>query len=119
MRTSLSALALPALAEDETVIPFLEPQKINPERPMVQWDQLKSWVTPTKEFFAVAHYGYPETKAEGWTLDIGGLVERPRTYPLADLMKRPRKEFTATAAVPSPGSHDNRNQSGYRHTVLD
>src|SRR5262245_56951645 len=104
MQSGLSALALPALGEDETVIPFLEPQKINPERPMVQWDQLKSWVTPTKEFFAVAHYGYPETKAEGWTLDIGGLVERPRTYPLADLMKRPRKEFNATLECSGNGS---------------
>jgi DMSO/TMAO reductase YedYZ molybdopterin-dependent catalytic subunit len=91
-----SLFALPPLADGETLVPFLTPQEISAERPMVQWDQLTSWITPTKEFFFVGHYGYPETKAEGWTLDVSGFVQKPRTFTLDELKKRPRREYTAT-----------------------
>jgi DMSO/TMAO reductase YedYZ molybdopterin-dependent catalytic subunit len=91
-----SAILWPALADEETLVPFLDQQEVAPDKPMIRWDQLQSWVTPTKEFFFVGHYGYPETKAEGWTLDVSGLVQKPRTFTLDELKKRPRREHVAT-----------------------
>jgi len=104
--TLASALVplLPALEEGEELVPFLDPQPANPERPMVQWDQLTSWITPVESFFTVAHYGYPKTSADGWALDIGGLVERPRSYALEEIRRRPRREFPATLECSGNGS---------------
>src|SRR4051794_40144422 len=85
LATTGSAFALPSPAEGDTVVPFLDPQPVTPDKPMVQWDQLQQWITPTKEFFFVGHYGYPETKAEGWSLDVSGLVQKPRVFTLEEL----------------------------------
>ena len=54
--------------------------------------ELSSWVTPTEDFFAVGHYGYPEVDASSYRLQITGLVERPLTLTLGELKARPRVE---------------------------
>ena len=56
--------------------------------------ELSSWVTPVEDFFAVAHYGYPELEAPGYRLQLTGLVQRPLTLTLDQLMARPRVERT-------------------------
>ena len=55
--------------------------------------ELSSWVTPTEDFFAVAHYGYPELDASSYRLRFTGLVERPLTFTLEELKSRPRVEL--------------------------
>jgi DMSO/TMAO reductase YedYZ molybdopterin-dependent catalytic subunit len=90
--------------QGQTPIPFLDSQPIRPDRPMVQWDQLRNWVTPVSEFFTVAHYGFPETQAAGWRLDVSGLVEKSRSLSLEELKKRPRREYTATLECSGNGS---------------
>jgi DMSO/TMAO reductase YedYZ molybdopterin-dependent catalytic subunit len=49
-------------------------------------------VTPTEDYFAVAHYGYPEVDASTYRLRITGLVERPLTLTLDALRGQPRVE---------------------------
>ena len=55
--------------------------------------KLTERVTPTEDYFAVAHYGYPEVDASRWRLQITGLVERPITLTLDQLKARPRVEL--------------------------
>jgi len=54
--------------------------------------KLTERVTPTEDYFAVAHYGYPEVDASSWRLQITGLVERSMTLTLAQLKARPKVE---------------------------
>lgn len=54
--------------------------------------KLTERVTPTEDYFAVAHYGYPEVDASSWRLQITGLVERSMTLTFAQLKARPRVE---------------------------
>ena len=55
--------------------------------------ELSSRVTPTEDFFAVAHYGYPDLDAASYRLQVMGLVERPLTLTLDELKARPRVEL--------------------------
>ncbi|MFN7921092.1 MAG: sulfite oxidase [Bryobacteraceae bacterium] len=104
LRRELLALPLAApfttwlakAAEGDQPVPFLDVKPFNPERPMLPWDQLDSWITPTEQFFRVGHYGFPEVDLAKWTLDVSGLVERPRSFSLDELRKRKSKEYVAT-----------------------
>ncbi len=55
--------------------------------------ELSSRVTPTEDYFTVAHYGYPELDAATYRLRIEGLVERPLTLTLDALKGQPRVEL--------------------------
>jgi len=55
---------------------------------------VESWVTPVEDFFAVAHYGYPELDGVSYRLDLSGLVQRPLNLTLDQLMARPSIERT-------------------------
>ena len=79
-----------------TAVPFLDPQPKNPNRPMVQWEELQSWLTSNESVYVVSHYNTPAVAAEAWRLELGGLVERARTFTLAELQQRPFKEIQAT-----------------------
>jgi DMSO/TMAO reductase YedYZ molybdopterin-dependent catalytic subunit len=81
---------------DEQVIPFLDSKPFNPEKPNMPWDQLTSWVSPDEHIFAVSHYGIPEVDIANWKLDVGGLVDKPRSLSLDEIKARPAKEYTAT-----------------------
>src|ERR1051325_8181442 len=81
-----------AHAEGAEVIHFEYFKPFNPERPLMIWDELSSWITPNDQIFFVAHYGYPEVNAAGWQLEIGGLVDKPRFISLDAIKSRPKKE---------------------------
>jgi sulfite oxidase len=56
-------------------------------------------ITPTELFFTRSHAPVPSIDSEAWRLEVSGLVERPISYSLADLLRRfPRREITATIA---------------------
>ncbi len=55
--------------------------------------KLTERITPTEDYFAVAHYGYPEVDASSYRLRFTGLVERPLTLTLDELKARPRVEL--------------------------
>ena len=77
LHSSVFGFVLPPVETGETVVPFLDPQPVNPDRSMVQWDQLESWITPESDFFSVKHYGVPEVDMGKWRLSIGGFVNQP------------------------------------------
>lgn len=102
----LSAFGFPEPAEGDEVVPFLDPQPVNPNRPMLHWQDLTQWITPTEQLFAVSHYGTPKPQ-EDWHLEITGLVEHPMSLTLDDLKARPRAEYVATLECSGNGAGAN------------
>lgn len=86
---------LPALAQGATVVPFLEfPETFNanpaPDRRMYDTRTLESFVTPKDQFFTTQHYGHPVLDEATFKLYVGGLVNTPKSYTIADLKKMPK-----------------------------
>ncbi len=81
----------------EAVIPWIErPSEALAGVNVLDWETLTSWVTPTEKLFRVGHYGSPVIAETDWSLKLSGLIERPRTFSLADLRQRPRQEVVMT-----------------------
>ena len=84
----------------EVVIPWLDQPAENPvpevAANLLEWERLDSWLTPTRDFFSVSHFGHPVIDADDWRLEITGLVNHPMTLTLEDLKARPRqvRDFT-------------------------
>jgi DMSO/TMAO reductase YedYZ molybdopterin-dependent catalytic subunit len=99
LQASRIAQAFPSGPGDE-VIPWLDQPPENPIPQVVanqlKWEEVDSWLTPNEKFFSVAHYNRPEIDASTWKLQVGGLVKRPLTLTLNELMARPRQEVTFT-----------------------
>lgn len=95
------------LRQGEQVIPWLDQPEENPVPDIIgnqlTWEEVDSWITPTEQFFSVAHYGWPEIDPADWRLHIDGLVDNPMSLTLADLRARPRQELTFT--IECAGNH--------------
>src|SRR5947209_13876710 len=91
-------------AAGEQVIPFVEPQPIDPTKPTLHWDELKDWITPKDQVYSVSHYGTAEVKLDGYALDVGGLVDKPKSLSLEQVKAMPRKEITATLECSGNGA---------------
>jgi len=98
------SLAADKLAEGEELLPFLDPQEINPEKPALAWEKLQDWVTPPGQFFDVSHYGRPTIDAAAWRLEFAGLVEKNCSFTLDELKARPKREFIATLECSGNGA---------------
>lgn len=88
------AARLARVAAQEAVIPWVDAPEPGGRSNTLDWEALTSWVTPTEDLFRVAHYGMPEIVESDWRLDVTGLVDRPRTFTLAQLEARPKREVT-------------------------
>jgi DMSO/TMAO reductase YedYZ molybdopterin-dependent catalytic subunit len=90
---------------DEEVLPWVDqpPDPPFPNTRFLKWEELDSYYTPNEKFFIVSHYDNPAVDATAWRLGIGGLVARPRSLSLAELMARPRREVTFT--IECSGNH--------------
>jgi DMSO/TMAO reductase YedYZ molybdopterin-dependent catalytic subunit len=53
-------------------------------------------ITPVGMHYLLVHFDVPEVKAETWSLEIGGLVERPLTLSFEDIQRRPKQTFAVT-----------------------
>jgi DMSO/TMAO reductase YedYZ molybdopterin-dependent catalytic subunit len=95
---------LPDPEKSEILIPFLDRLPANPNRPMIDWEQLTDWMTPGAQFFSVGHYGTPKLDAAQWRLEITGLVNRPRSFTLDEIKARRRREIIATLECSGNGS---------------
>lgn len=100
----LSAFGFKETEPPGTVIPFLDRLPANPNRPMVDWEQLAEWITPEKDFFSVNHYGTGKVDLPQWHLEISGLVKTPKTFSLEEIKSRRRKEIIATLECSGNGS---------------
>ncbi|HEX2638397.1 MAG TPA: sulfite oxidase [Gemmatimonadales bacterium] len=55
------------------------------------------FITPANAFFTRSHGTIPRIDAATWRLEVGGLVDRPASFSLEELLRRfPRREVTAT-----------------------
>ena len=57
----------------------------------LRWD-----VTPIGLHYLLTHYDIPEVDASSWSLEIGGLVERPLAMSLDEVRARPSVELAVT-----------------------
>jgi DMSO/TMAO reductase YedYZ molybdopterin-dependent catalytic subunit len=84
----------------EEVIPWLDQPAANPVpnnvRKLLVWENLDTRLTPADNFFVVSHYPEPALNAQDWRLGIAGLVARPQTLTLGDLLARQRREVEFT-----------------------
>lgn len=83
--------ALAANADSDIVVPGEEgliirsTRFVDLETPV---EYFNSWITPVPHFFVRNHMHEPiEAGAEGWTLNIGGEVEKPYSLTLAEISK--------------------------------
>ena len=91
------SLGLAADDADGEAIPFLDADKLTPtKREMLNWNELKEWVIPTKDLYHVSHYGVAQLKEENYKLTIDGLVEKPQTLTLDQIKSKPSKDVTVT-----------------------
>src|SRR5437870_232098 len=81
-------------ADEGVLIPFLDVQPTT--RKSTKWQDLTNWITKNENLYVVSHYGEAKVDAETHTLEVSGLVRKPRTFSLAEIKKRKRKTVTAT-----------------------
>ena len=91
---------LPALAQSETVLPFLDfPERVitnpAPDRRIIDIRTISGPFTPKDQFFTTQHYGHPKVDVATYTLRVSGLVDRPLSLSLDDLRKLGSRDFVA------------------------
>ena len=91
---------LPALAQDETLVPFTDVPanfSTNPSELVRVLDirKINGAITPRDQFFTLQHYGQPDVDAAGYRLSIDGLVAKPFKLSLDELRKIGTTELVA------------------------
>src|SRR5262245_40151898 len=81
---------LPALAQAETLVPFTDiPANFNPtptpDRRTLDIRKIDGPLTPRDQFFTTQHLGHPAIDPAAFSLQVSGLVDRPRAFSLAQL----------------------------------
>ncbi len=92
--------ALPALAQGEALVPFVDwPENFNPtpaaDRRLLDTRKIDGPFTPKDQFFTTQHYGHPVIDPATFRLKVSGLVERPASLSLDDLRKLGSAELVA------------------------
>jgi DMSO/TMAO reductase YedYZ molybdopterin-dependent catalytic subunit len=100
--TSLLAIAsewgIPAMAEDEVLVPFTDlPKNFNPtpspERRTLDIRKIDGPLTPADQFFTTQHLGHPVIDPATFALKVSGLVDRPKSFSLDELRGMRRTEI--------------------------
>lgn len=93
--------AIPALAQDEVEVPFTDlPANFNPANPTAQLRildirKIDGLITPKDKFYAIQHHDRPEVNGDSYRLKVGGMVNKPSDFSLADLKAMPATEVVA------------------------
>jgi DMSO/TMAO reductase YedYZ molybdopterin-dependent catalytic subunit len=91
---------LPALAADETLVPFTDiPDNVRwdtpPDRRLLDVRTIEGPFTPPDKFATTQHYGHPTVDAATFKLKVSGLVDKPLQLSLDDLKKMGATEMVA------------------------
>lgn len=83
---------LPALAADETLVPFTDiPDNVRwdtpPDRRLLDVRTIDGPFTPIDKFATTQHYGHPEVDMATYKLKISGLVDKPLQLTLDEVKK--------------------------------
>jgi sulfite oxidase len=91
-RTLLGAGAAALLSRTLPSATILSPSPKDVEMPVGEFiDE----ITPVEHFFVRCHTMIPTVKLSDWSLKIGGLVDKPQSFTLADLRKLPHVELVS------------------------
>lgn len=99
----LSLFGGPPAEEGGVLIPFLDAQPA--QRKQTKWQDLESWITKNENLYVVSHYNIPTLDESKHTLEVTGLVKKPKTLTLEEIKKRKRKTVTATLECGGNGSN--------------
>ncbi|MBX3440776.1 MAG: sulfite oxidase [Planctomyces sp.] len=80
---------------DALDIPGLITRQKGPDNLEFPFSNLKSFITPTEQFFVRSHFEVPTVTADDWTLTVEGHVERPLTLRYDELRSQPATKRTA------------------------
>jgi DMSO/TMAO reductase YedYZ molybdopterin-dependent catalytic subunit len=98
---ALGDWAMPALAQDETEVPFTDyPAGFKPggtgfPRRTYDMRTLEGYAVPKDQFFVTQHFNQPEIDAAAYRLKLTGMVGKPMDLSLADLKKMKARDLTA------------------------
>lgn len=117
---SAPGFAFPSQETEWDVIPFLNTPRAVPNR--LDYEMLTEWLTPQDQVFSVQHYGVPTVELPTYKLDIGGLVEQPKSFTLEELKALPKSDQLMTLECSgngsSPGFSDAVYNSKWTGTLL-
>ena len=98
----LGEWALPALAQNETIVPFTDipedmvfPSGTDAAVRVLDIRTIDGPYTPADQFFSIQHYGQPEIDPAAYRLKITGLVDTEMELSLDDLRARASVELVA------------------------
>jgi len=91
---------LPALAQEETLIPFTDiPENTRwepaPDQRRLDIRTIEGPFTPKDKFATTQHYGHPDVDVTTFKLKISGLVDQPKQLSLDDLKKMGARDLVA------------------------
>ena len=99
--TSRVSRSWSAEADPATDLIVRQASPFNAEPPLPHL--IQNWITPVKSFFVRSHGNVPDLKVDDVTLTIDGLVEKPITFKIAELLEK-FPATTATATVTCAGN---------------
>jgi DMSO/TMAO reductase YedYZ molybdopterin-dependent catalytic subunit len=99
---SSPSFVFPAQEAGEELVPFQNVPRAAPNS--LDWETLDEWLTPQDQVFSVQHYGSPKVDADGFQLEVMGLVDRPVKLSLRDIKARPKQEQLMTLECSGNGS---------------
>jgi DMSO/TMAO reductase YedYZ molybdopterin-dependent catalytic subunit len=89
-----------SLAADETLVPFTDmpPEFVAPPLApgathYLDSRSINSFYTPNNDFYVIQHYNQPTVAEQGFSLKVTGLVNKPLSFDMAALKKRPKVEI--------------------------
>jgi len=107
---------LARLGQDETPVAWSDDlsRPLNPDFPLLQWDELDSWITPANQTLKTDHYPDPEIDMSTYKLEITGAVRNSLSYTLDDIKAMPKKDIAFTLECSG-----NRGIRGFRGGVYN
>ncbi len=87
---SLPLWQLPALAQGETEVPFVDfPATFNPNpspgRRFFDTRKIDNFITPADQYYTFQHFAQPMLDAASFKLKVAGMFSKPRDFSLAEL----------------------------------
>jgi len=94
----LPELTLPALAQNEVLVPFTDlPDEIvlerTPDRRIIDIREIDGVFTPREKFFTTQHYGHPVIDGDSYRLQVSGLVNQALSLSLDEIRQMPSRNL--------------------------
>jgi DMSO/TMAO reductase YedYZ molybdopterin-dependent catalytic subunit len=108
--------AMPALAQDEVLVPFLDfPANFNPNpgvgRRFLDTRKINNFITPSDEFYTFQHNGQPQVDAAAYRLRITGMFGKPAEFTL-DQIKAMKPQLEQIVGYECSGNGPRNNAQG-------